>query len=273
MRMRSRQLQVFFWCWLLVGLSVSCSRFTPPAELPVASSLILDELVVYSDFTLPENHRLLGELEQMRAQLTQTLLLPVSDEPVEVYLFKTPRRYRRFLTRHYPQFADRRAFFVQTDTRLCVYTYWGDRIAEDLRHEVCHGYLHAVVPQIPLWLDEGLAEFYERDRSEEGFHQEYSEFLRTARDQGDWQPGPERLAELTQVEDMTEIDYAEAWLWTHFLLKTTDLRKKILRDYLSAVRQGDSETLIERLHKFEPDAERQVLFHLDQMQSADILAP
>ena len=55
--------------------------------------------------------------------------------------------------------SHRRAFFVETDTQLSVYAQWGDRVAEDLRHEVTHGYLHAVVPNVPLWIDEGLAEF------------------------------------------------------------------------------------------------------------------
>ena len=47
---------------------------------------------------------------------------------------------------------------METDTRLTVYAYWGDRVAEDLRHEVTHGYLHTMVPHVPLWLDEGLAQ-------------------------------------------------------------------------------------------------------------------
>jgi hypothetical protein len=69
---------------------------------------------------------------------------------------------------HHPNLPRRRAFFVETDTRLSVYAYWGDRVAEDLRHEVVHGYLHAVVPHLPLWLDEGLAEYFEVPRGLSG---------------------------------------------------------------------------------------------------------
>ena len=259
--------------WLSVVLWAGCSRWNPPAELPVASSLILDELVVYSDFQLPENHRLLVDLQQMRTRLTQELDLPFSDEPVEVYLFKTPRRYQRFLTHNYPQFPERRAFFVQTDTRLCVYTYWGDRIAEDLRHEVCHGYLHAAVPGISLWLDEGLAEFYERDQSEEGFHREHVDALIAARDRDEWQPNLARLESLRKMEDMTGLDYAEAWLWTHFMLRTTELRKKFFCDTLIHSPQKDYDPLSVRLIKVEPDAPQQLLHHLEQLQSADRFVP
>ncbi len=55
-----------------------------------------------------------------------------------------------------PSFPARRAFFVETDTRLAVYAYWGDRIAEDLRHEVAHGYLHACVPADSALAGRGL---------------------------------------------------------------------------------------------------------------------
>ena len=258
---------------VLAFFLVGCSRFTPPAELPVASSLILDELVIYSDFQFPDNHRLLIDLQEMRSRITEELDLLPSDEPVEVYLFKTPRRYQKFLSHHYPQFPERRAFFVQTDTRLCVYTYWGDRIAEDLRHEVCHGYLHAAVPNIPLWLDEGLAEFYERDESAEGFHQEHVDQLVAARERGDWQPQLARLESLEKMEEMSELEYAEAWLWTHFLLQTTEWRKNLLRETLRTSPQKREASLWQQLHLIEPDVSQQLLDHLAQLQSADRLAP
>ncbi|GIT30210.1 MAG: hypothetical protein Ct9H300mP1_22560 [Planctomycetaceae bacterium] len=32
---------------------------------------------------------------------------------------------------------------------------------EDLRHEFTHGVLHSSLKRVPLWLDEGLAEYFE----------------------------------------------------------------------------------------------------------------
>ena len=263
----------FSYCVLAFFL-VGCSRLTPPAELPVASSLILDELVIYSDFQFPDNHRLLVDLQEMRSRITEELDLPPSDEPVEVYLFKTPRRYQKFLAHHYPQFPERRAFFVQTDTRLCVYTYWGDRIAEDLRHEVCHGYLHAAVPNIPLWLDEGLAEFYERDESVEGFHQEHVDLLVAARERGDWEPQLARIESLEEMEEMSELEYAEAWLWTHFPSADDRMAKKSApRNVTDCSPQKREAPLWQQWHLIEPDVSQQLLDHLAQLQSAGRLAP
>ena len=74
-----------------------------------------------------------------------------SDEPVHLYLFENTARYDAFVAARFPNFPARRAFFVETDTTLSVYAAWQDRIAEDLRHETTHGYVHAVVPTVPLW--------------------------------------------------------------------------------------------------------------------------
>lgn len=262
---------------MLIGfvLASGCSRFTTTSELPVvsrlpvANSLILDELIVYSDFELPENHRLLADLELLREEMTDELALPVSDEQVQVYIFKTPRRYRKFLKQYYPDFPSRRAFFVETDTRLSVYAHWGDRIAEDLRHEVCHGYLHAVVPKVPLWLDEGLAEYFEHDRGQSGLHRAHLEQLLAARDANDWQPDLARLERFEEMTQLAQMDYAESWLWTHFLLRTTPVRKQLLCNFLLGCRRDPGMPLSERLQQIEPDVPQQLLEHLSSMRSQD----
>ena len=94
---------------------------------------------------------------------------------------------------HHPEFPDRRAFFVETDARLSVYAQWGDRMAEDLRHEVTHGYLHSVVPNVPLWLDEGIAKFYEVPRGQRGLNRPLLDRLLARIEREHWQPDLRRL--------------------------------------------------------------------------------
>ena len=116
--------------------------------------------MIHADFPLAGQHRLVRELEAMRADVSQELGLPISDEPVHLYLFENPTRYEAFVAARFPSFPARRALFVETDTTLSVFAAWQDRMAEDLRHETTHGYVHAVVPTLPLWLDEGIAEYF-----------------------------------------------------------------------------------------------------------------
>ena len=42
-----------------------------------------------------------------------------------------------------------------------VYTYSSPRLEEDLRHEATHALLRGGYGDLPLWLDEGLAEYFE----------------------------------------------------------------------------------------------------------------
>ena len=156
-------------CCCRVSVPYRVPAFAPDvATLPQTDVLVRDQLVIHCDFDLPQRHRLVEELVARRGDVIEDLQLPVSDEPINVYLFESPDQLRQYISQEHPEFPQRRAFFLEGDTRLDVYAYWGDRVAEDLRHEVTHGYLHTMVPHLPLWLDEGLAEFYEVPRGQGG---------------------------------------------------------------------------------------------------------
>ena len=181
--------------WMLSGafaLAGGCMSWHATPALPTRNSLVLEQLVIFSDTALPEHHRLLEELRAQRTQLSTKLGLPISDEPIHVYLFPTAQRFEAYMQLHFPGLPNRRAFFVESDTRLSVYAYWGDRVAEDLRHEVAHGYLHAVVPNLPLWLDEGLAEYFEVPRGLTGLNKAHVEYL-TVAGGASWRPDLARL--------------------------------------------------------------------------------
>ena len=216
--------------------AAGCHVLQSAATLPERNTVVLQQLVLYTDFRLPKQHRLLEELVALRADVSTRLNLPTSDEPIHVFLFETPDEFRGFMQRNYPTLPSRRAFFVETDTRLAVYAFWGDRIAEDLRHEVSHGYMHAVVPNLPLWLDEGLAEYFEVSRGNEGLNRPHLDELLFRYEQGAWKPDLVRLEQFTDVADMEQIDYAESWAWAHWLLTTTPERRRMLHAYLDALR-------------------------------------
>ncbi len=207
------------------------------ADLPSRSEVAAGQLLIHADFPLAVQHRLVRELETLRIDVSQTLGLPVSDEPVHLYLFDNTKRYDAFVSRHFPAFPHRRAFFIETDTTLAVFAAWQERVAEDLRHETTHGYVHAVMPGIPLWLDEGIAEFFEVPRSEQGVHAAHVAHLAGRLIEGTWQPDLGRLEAITSAGAFTQDHYAEAWCWTHWLLRTTAERRRLLQDHLTDVRR------------------------------------
>ena len=223
-------------CVLSFFTVVGCQVFHTAAKpTPFRHEVVRDQLVLHSDFALPEHHRLIDELIAQRELLVRKLSLVTSEEPIHVYLFADDTAYYDFLDLRFPGFPARRAIFVETDVELSVYAHWGDYVAEDLRHEISHGYLHSAVPNLPLWLDEGLAEYFEVGRGSAGINQAHLKLLKS---QTDWQPSLERLEQLSSAAEMTQQDYAEAWAWVHYLLESGGDKANLINDYLADLRQG-----------------------------------
>jgi hypothetical protein len=230
---------------LLVG---GCRGWPRPSALPDAHHMRVGQLEFVSNFELPEDHRLVRELTAERDDVHHTLGLPNSTEVVTVYLFRDAETYGEFLSRHFPGVPSRRAFFLETDTRLTVYAHWSDRVAEDLRHEVAHGYLHAVVPGIPLWLDEGLAEFFEVPRGQNGLNRPHLDLLSDMMQHNGWRPDLQRLERLRDAAQMDQRDYAESWAWVYALLHSEPEQRELLTGYLAELHErGAVEPLSTRL--------------------------
>jgi len=236
---------------LLLAATASC-RSLPFARLakplPTDAPTAHEQLRFDCDFPLPAEHRLVRELQAERDDVYATLGLPASDEAIFVHLFHDADTYHEHLTRNFPMVPNRRAFFVETDTKLHVYAHWSDRVGEDLRHEVAHGYLHASVPAIPLWIDEGLAEYFEVPRGQGGLNRPHLLLLSDLIEHNGWQPKLTDLEALTTAGDMQQEHYAEAWAWVYFLLNTTPERRALLTGYLTELRDtGRAAPLSERL--------------------------
>ncbi|MGI9519223.1 MAG: hypothetical protein ACR2NP_19380 [Pirellulaceae bacterium] len=232
-------------------------------ELPSADTFDREQLRIHSDFQLPRQHRLLGDLTARRRDIAERLLLPMSDEPINVYLFDDEKRFRKYLKQNYPLFPERRAFFVKNDTDLKVFAHWGEFVGEDLRHEVTHGYLHSVIPSLPLWLDEGLAEYFELPRGRNGFHRDHIFFLTGKARSSQWQPDLKRLELLTDPRALTQQDYAESWLWVHYLMETRPELRKLLQDQLARLRMtGEANPLSAYLSEMSEDSDSELIDHL-----------
>ena len=255
-------------CWgVLLCLIVGCRGFVEPREpLPDRNALVADQLIIHSSGPMPQHHRLFDDLRAQRSDMLTLLNLAPSDEPIHVYLFDDQTPLADFMSRHYPSFPARRAFFVESDTQLVVYAQWGDRVAEDLRHEVAHGYLHSVARNVPLWIDEGLAEYFEVPRGHEGINTPHVQLLVEKLLSEGWRPNLERLEGLESPSEMTQLEYAEAWAWTHWLLETESAERADLQTFVAALaRQGRSEPLSAMLRRRHASPEQKLVQHLDRL--------
>jgi hypothetical protein len=240
-----------------------CSLNSRQVDLPHKQELVLDQLLIHSDFELPKHHRLLDELQARGHDISMTLGIPISDEPIHVYLFADQDKFQSFMNRSHPEFPNRRAFFVKNDTSLNVYAFWGPRVGEDLRHEVTHGYLHSVVPNLPLWLDEGLAEYFEVARGSGGLNGPHVDYLHASFRRGQWKPNLARLEAIQSASSLTQMDYAESWLWVHFLLSGDAQSREIIQQRLAQLRNtGKSDSMLSVIAERIPDYENQLIMHL-----------
>ncbi|MFV2070126.1 MAG: DUF1570 domain-containing protein, partial [Pirellulales bacterium] len=223
---------------LLLAATAGCRLLTHAPTLPEEHRLVRQSLVIHSDFPLVSEHPMLEELTAERDAVGERLRIAVPEEPIPVYLFETASAYHAYIGHRFPEFPQRRAFFVETAGRPAIYAYFGQRVAEDLRHEVAHGYLHAAVPDLPLWLDEGLAEYFEVPPGQHGFHDSHVSRLVARLDMAAWKPALRRLESIESVDQMEQDDYAEAWAWVHFLLETSETRRRWLRAYVHDLSAG-----------------------------------
>lgn len=233
---------------LVAAALASCRGLPQPAALPDLHQFRVGQLEIRSNFELSRDHRLVRELTAERDDICHTLGLPPGNEVITVYLFRDAETYGQYLMRHFPGVPSRRAFFLETDTRLTVYAHWSDRVAEDLRHEVAHGYLHAVVPGIPLWLDEGLAEYFEVPRGQYGLNRPHVDLLSDLKQHNGWKPDLARLERLTDAAELDQQDYAESWAWVYALLNSEPDERAVLTQYLADIHlKGTVEPLSRRV--------------------------
>jgi hypothetical protein len=207
---------------------------------PGKRSFRVGQFVFLSDFEVNRDQTLFRELADLRDQVYKELELPTSTTLIQVHLFQDRERYERFMHAKYPDLPRRRAFFVaQAHTvggtaDLMVYTFWGDRIRQDLRHELTHALLHCILKGVPLWLDEGLAEYFELPPHLQGVNQHHLELVRSA--DLSFKPDLSHLEQVTEIEQMTLAEYREAWAWVHFMLRDRPAAKAVLTSYLQQLR-------------------------------------
>jgi hypothetical protein len=253
----------YFILLLFTGCAVP---WGPRLTLPNKNEIACEQLTIHSDFPLPENSGLVNDLVLLRSDINRQLTLPTSNEPIHVFLFDNAEHFRSFMRLHHPDFPSRRAFFLETKARMEIYAQGGDRLAEDLRHEVTHGYLHSAAPNLPLWLDEGLAKYYEVPRGRHGLNPQLIELFKNRPPSKPWMMDLPRLEKIRPDEEMTLNDYAEAWAWVHFLLEDRPEYREVLCRYLTDLRRdGTVEPLSDRIAAIVPQPEQAVIEHLQKI--------
>jgi hypothetical protein len=264
--------------WILPAalMCVGCAAFglgeREPPLVPTRFETRTGPYTVFSNLPIPTDAPAIRSLQTLEADIEANLGIRVrTDEaPVEVYILNDRESFNHFLRYYYPELPSRRAFFLAEGTRRIVYTYFNERLVEDLRHEATHALLNVAIGDLPLWLDEGLAEYFEGSSGGQGRNPEH-----LARLPGDlaagWGPDLTRLESLKSVRQMSPRDYRESWAWVHYLLNGSNAGKTALLAYLADLRASPGiAPLSERLKADDLGAKSRLLTHIDRVRATPL---
>lgn len=215
-------------------------------------------------FDLTPYTEMLNSLSRLELELRRVLALRPCTQPIAVELLANKHDHRQYLAERFPAVPYRRALFVKQEGHSTVFAYQDDELPVDLRHECTHALLHADLPMMPLWLDEGLAEYFEPPQAERAFNHPHAKALAW-----DLRFGlVEDLKKLESKRDLSDMnigDYRSAWAWTHFMLHGPRAASEQLWGFLGDIRRGQPPGLLsDRLEAALPGVEGMLARHFQQ---------
>jgi hypothetical protein len=259
------------WALVLLISWMGCATLGDRGKplVPTRHRVRSGSFILFSNFPMTDNPPAVRCLQALERDLKQCLDFrpPLDDNLVEVYILDDRNAFAHFLQFYYPELPPRRAFFLAQGQDRVVYTYSSPRLEDDLRHEATHALLRGAFGDLPLWLDEGLAEYFESDLSQPDVVR--ARFEEIAKDlKGGWSPNLARLESLSDIRQLTPRDYREAWAWIHLFLNGPEPGKSLLMGYLGESDRGtDTASLSSHLTRAGLTNER-LLGYLKTMQQS-----
>jgi len=249
MQARGQKVSLSILVVLAAIAALARAREKPDVWLEVKSP----HFTVVSDATEKQARRVAFRFEQIRAVFQISFAKHLADPtaPITVLAAKGEKSFNELQPSGWNQKGalKRSGLFQQTPEKNYVLLNLAAE-SDDPFHVLFHEYTHLLVhqntPQIPLWLDEGLAEFY-------GYSEIHEKEIWLGR------PSPGHVMLLRQApliplktlfsvghdspfyneQNKGSIFYAESWALTHYLmLQDLQEKKSSLSDYVSAVGKG-----------------------------------
>jgi hypothetical protein len=225
-------------CWLVAVAATLTRPSVGYADWPYRAQA--GPFLVAADAPVEGLDSLAEELLQLSERMQTDLAIPLRIERIRLYLFHDRELFEAFLLQNMPQLTprdiNRQGLFVLRGNTPVIVAMTGPELRRTLRHEFVHAVLNPSLPQLPLWLDEGLAMYYEVPDGS-GWQERLADYLAQVARTG-WQPDLARLESLTRMQQMGLAEYAEAWSWTFLLMRGGPEYRERLRSYLAELRRG-----------------------------------
>ena len=194
---------------------------------------------IYCDTSTPEIEAVREHLDQCVESICGHLRLDPPPIRTRVLLFPTAPHMSAFLRQHCPQRCHSHAACYETPSDYVITLYSSgdvERILRLLRHEVTHYVLASHFYDMPPWIDEGLACYFEPGQPYGRVNQEKLRRLLPSLSSADL-----RFNGLVSIPSGAHLalgQYAEAWGLTHYLMQHREHGVKSAMRYLRVVRSG-----------------------------------
>lgn len=191
---------------------------------------------IHADFEISQSSDLVGELNQLVTDVGSLLSTPQPTTTMHMVLFERSEEYRRYLDHYFPKLPERRALFIRQRGTAMLFAHRHPDMATDLRHESVHALMNDAQYSLPLWLDEGLAEYFEVPKERRWSGHAHLTEIQQCIDRAP--PDLSSLEQLEMVENMTSQHYRDAWAWVHFLIHRRQTTRKLLVDQIDTRRRA-----------------------------------
>ena len=177
-----------------------------------------------------------AQLTGLVSELSETLGVTSTGEPIQIVLFDSRKKYLDYVGSTVPISRERRAVFVRKGSLTSIYCYRSNATLTDLRHEMTHAVLHQHLQFLPLWMDEGLAEYFE-ETPEQRLSSSRMKNARWKSAVG-WSPDLDRLERIAVAGEMSSTDYRDCWAVCCYLLNESRESRSLLCHYLKLIHDG-----------------------------------
>ncbi len=241
---------------------------TKNSRQAASSSPFLEEqelgpYLIRSEFPLRDVHELVQDLGELQQDLEETLRLECQPRAIQIHLFQSKRSYDDYLRVRVPEGVNRQALYVPGTDAGRVYAYRQRELDIDVRHETTHALLHTALPYVPIWIDEGLAEYFEMPAALRAKNHPHRKELRDAIRYQRWRPNLKGLESKRKLMDMNGKDYRDSWGIVHFLLHGPVEARQGLDQYFEEILSGEPPTpLSQTLRKRISDLDQAIIDHL-----------
>lgn len=250
------------WTRLKSGLAGRGGRVTP-VDSNWVEERELGPYLIRSEFPLRDVHELVQDLGDLQADIEHALRLKCQPQAIQIHLFSSKRTYDDYLSVRIPEGLKRQALYVPGTDAGRVYAYRNRNLETDVRHETTHALLHTALPYVPIWIDEGLAEYFEVPAAMRAKGNPHRKELQTAIRFQRWKPNLAELEGNRKLLDMGKDDYRDAWGIVHFLLHGPAEARDALEVYFEEIQSGAAPTpLSESLRRAIPKLDQAIVDHL-----------